>query len=810
MRRRTPSLITIILLPPLVGLLVLIAGGWFMIYDKISSSIVTAEQARLSQDGWPRALEISRRTSSTGELDLDFLDRIAFRAGFEQVLIVDAGGLISFANDVLLKSRHISDLTSIPQSIQDAIKSRGCNDGLVQPSGKSHLVGCWPVSLSRATNQLSTSQTGYLIATSRMQDKISGVQSELQFHALQVLGIGMLLIGLLLYILHRFVLRPIFEVTQRILSPDSGPTQEFVPEGGTIEIDGISTALETAFSNLRHREAQIEAILNTTVDGIITIDTRGTIIQANAAVEGMFGYSPDEIVGQNVTMLMADIDTARHTSSIHAFDQSGRTRSNLGREVVAARRNGSTFLVQINVARITLRGQSFFTASVRDVTADKLFEFRLHEIAHTDPHLKIANRLSWETSLSALVGPASTGTDFSVLIVTIRNLDVLIVTFGTSIEAGLLKAVHGAVSELFSLRDISARITRSRLGFVLPSGSDTSPDAVANRFLPLVRKAFRVDQTSVVPDILAVIVPHAERYQSGSDLLKAIEAAGSWATQVFDRRASPVLVYDEAVAASISNRTRISAELPEAIHSGLIYPVYQPKIVLRTGGLCGVEGLARWKRADGTFVSPADFIPIAEKLGLIGHLDNTLAATMLSGLSEGRLGIPADSVVSINASARELDDPNWVCGLSALANRFGILPKRIEVEVTESAVLDDVDKAADVLNLLRQAGFRVAIDDFGTGYASLTYLKKLPADIVKIDQSFIRDMTKSKPSEVIVRSMVSLSHDLGMEVIAEGVEDAETASMLFAIGCDFGQGWHFGRPMESGALAAFSAGLSIR
>ena len=808
MRQNKTSLITIILLPPIIGLGILIAGGWFMIYKSIVDRIVVAEEASLVQNGWPRALEISRRSKSTGALDIDFLDRVAFRAGFEKFLIVDETGRIVFANDILLQSRSIYELPGIPATVGDAMRRDGCADGLVLPSSETHIVGCWPVALARAPDQLTAFQAGHMIATTRVQDKISSVLSELRFHAMQVLGLGMLLIGLLLFTLHRYVLRPIYAVSQRLLSTDAEGARADTAEGGTREIDGISSALEAAFSDIRNRESQIQAILDATVDGIISFDAEGVIIQANAAVDGMFGYRPDEIIGRKINMLMPGIDASEHISWLQALDWSEKTWTSRGREDVALKRGGSTFLVQVSIARLMLKGGWCFTASIRNVTADRMFEFRLHEIAHTDPDLGIPNRLSWETQLTSLVGPGSVGTDFSVLVVTVSNLDDLVVTFGTSIESGLLRAVHDAVSELIGPRDISARVTRSRIGFVVPSGGLTSLQEIATRFSDFARKSIRVGQTSVVPDVFAVIVPSAEKYETGNELLQAIEAAGSWATQSIERSASPVLIYDESVALKIRSRTRVAAELPEAIQLGHIFPVYQPKIDLRTGDLCGVEGLARWKRADGTFVSPADFIPVAEKLGLIGLLDNSLASVMLSSLTEGHLGIPADAVVSINASAREFDDPDWVDGLKALTERFNVSPNRIEIEVTESAVLGDVDRAAVILDRLRMAGFRVAIDDFGTGYASLTYLKRLPADIVKIDQSFIRDLTCSKPSEIIVRSMVSLSHDLGMEVIAEGVEDAETAKMLFTIGCDFGQGWYFGRPMESAALASFAAGLT--
>jgi EAL domain-containing protein (putative c-di-GMP-specific phosphodiesterase class I) len=349
-----------------------------------------------------------------------------------------------------------------------------------------------------------------------------------------------------------------------------------------------------------------------------------------------------------------------------------------------------------------------------------------------------------------------------------------------------------------------ARISRSRLGYILPTDALSDTAKIVDGLSMAFRQGLRAGDINVFPDVVAIVIPGAGRFESGDALLQEIEAASSWASQVADRRAMPVLVFDESIGNDIRARTEAAAGLPDAIRLGHVYPLYQPKFDLRSGRICGVEALARWRKPDGTSVSPAIFIPVAEKMGLIESLDGYLIEKVLHSASAGELGLPAGAVLSINASAREFDDAGWIRRLTDRIERFGIHPASVEIEVTESAVLDDIAKAADVLTRLRDAGFRVAIDDFGTGYASLTYLKQLPADVVKIDQSFVRDLKDSLRSKVIVRSIIDLAHELGLEVVAEGVEDAETAVILAGLGCDIGQGWHFGRPMDAVALRALS------
>lgn len=258
------------------------------------------------------------------------------------------------------------------------------------------------------------------------------------------------------------------------------------------------------------------------------------------------------------------------------------------------------------------------------------------------------------------------------------------------------------------------------------------------------------------------------------------------------------------MASSIRDRTAIAADLPQAMARGLLVPVFQPQIRLADGRVRGVETLVRWHREDGKpGPGPAQFIPIAERIGLVGEIDRLVMRRTIDLLGQGALGLPRDAVISVNASVKELADPEWIDRLIEVVQAAQIQTARLEIEVTETAVIENLDRAAGVLAHLRSMGIKVAIDDFGAGFASLSYLKHLPADIIKIDQTFIRDLVESRRSRDIVASVIDLAHKLGMEVVAEGVENARTAAILTDIGCDIGQGWHFGRPMPADILFKF-------
>ena len=802
--RAGPPLVAMVLLPVLAGLVAILLVIRLLVYPAVTASAVEDEHRHLHRAGAINALELSRQATDTGRISIEYLDRIAFREGFENVFVFEADTRALFANDVLLQSRLAEQIPIVPAAIRRAMAAGGCREGLILNDSDRYLTGCWSVSLGRTPATLTARNTGHVVIVTRIDFAIAQARADHLHHGLQLVGFAALIAGIALAALTHFVLLPIYDLSASVREIESGDRDTTRTIRGAREIEAFAAVLDRTFTFLHAREHQLDAILNTTVDSIITIDADGRILQANAATERLFGHRAADLIGNDVGILMGREDAAAHRGHTQAFGRSGRSRSVVGREVIAVRKDGSTFLAAVSVAKVILRSENFFTATIRDITNERMSEFHLHRLAHIDPEIELPNRLSWKAELDALLGPGSGGTEFTVVIVTVRNLDELIVTFGPAVEPQTMKAVHDRLIDKLPEREVTARISRSRLGYILPTDARSDPAGIVAGLSAAFRQGLRAGDFNVFPDVVAIVIPGAGRFASGDALLQEIEAASSWASQVADRRATAVLVFDESIASDIRARTEAAAGLTEAMRLGHIYPLYQPKFDLRSGRICGVEALARWRKADGTSVSPAIFIPVAEKMGLIDELDGYLIEKVLHSTSAGDLGLPAGAVVSINASAREFDDAGWIRRLIDRIERFGIHPASVEIEVTESAVLDDIAKAADVLTRLRDAGFRVAIDDFGTGYASLTYLKQLPADVVKIDQSFVHDLKSSLRSKVIVRSIIDLAHELGLEVVAEGVEDAETAGILAGLGCDIGQGWHFGRPMDAVAVRALS------
>lgn len=279
-----------------------------------------------------------------------------------------------------------------------------------------------------------------------------------------------------------------------------------------------------------------------------------------------------------------------------------------------------------------------------------------------------------------------------------------------------------------------------------------------------------------------------------------------------DARSNPsmVAIYSSALDCVHQRRFRMLSDFGQALDADdQLALAFQPRIDLATGRCVGAEALLRWRHPALGQVSPAEFIPVIEQTGLAGPTTLWVLGAALSQLARWRAA-GLDLRVSINVSASNLEETGFAQEVQLQILKHRVQADWVELEITESAVMGDVANALDQLTRLVKAGVHVAIDDFGTGYSSLAYLQKLPANILKIDQSFIRDMTRGEREETLVRSMISLAHDLGYHVVAEGVETAEVRDRLVDMGCDEAQGYHFGRPMPAAAfddwLAAFAPG----
>ena len=340
--------------------------------------------------------------------------------------------------------------------------------------------------------------------------------------------------------------------------------------------------------------------------------------------------------------------------------------------------------------------------------------------------------------------------------------------------------------------DTVVHMDGGRMAALLPSiGGADDVVLVVNKILSKFDKPLTLQDSRVqVPPRIGIAL-FPEHSTNATTLMERADSA-----LVAAKRANKnYVLYSEDPSRAPRNHLKMS-ELRQAIVADEIFLLYQPKIDLRTSRITGLEVLARWQHPKLGVISPDEFIPVAERTGLIIPLTLwVLHEALLQHRSWKQIGI--DVSVAVNLSMWNLDSQELPNQIRGLLDKLGITADNLELEITESAIMGDPQTAMRTLKRIRDLGVNFSIDDFGTGYSSLAYLKKLPVTGMKIDKSFVQNMEQDRDNAIIVRSIVDLGHNLGLKVIAEGVETYEAKEMLTAFGCDVGQGYYFSRPIPA-------------
>jgi diguanylate cyclase (GGDEF)-like protein len=395
-----------------------------------------------------------------------------------------------------------------------------------------------------------------------------------------------------------------------------------------------------------------------------------------------------------------------------------------------------------------------------------------------------------------------TGADVGLLLMDLDRFKDVNETLGHDCGDALLIKVGERLQS--ALRDIDtvARLGGDEFAIVLPgvAGIEAALE-VADRVRMALRESFEIEglDLDVEASIGAVVSG-----RDGEDVLTLFRHADV-AMYSAKKRGRSIAVYEQEADASSTERLTLLRDLRQALDSGDLAAHYQPKLNLETHAIVGVEALVRWKHPSLGMVPPDRFIPLAEHSGLIGPLT---AHVLNDALAQSRRWIEAGTPlpVAVNLSARSLGDDRVLEGIRELLLAHGVPPDHLTLEITESAIITEPERANEMLIRLHEMGVRLSIDDFGTGYTSLAQLKTIPIDELKIDRSFVGAMTTDVRSAHIVRGVVALGHNLGLSIVAEGVEDEETLAALAEVSCDVAQGYLMARPMPAQDLDRWLSG----
>jgi diguanylate cyclase (GGDEF)-like protein len=430
-------------------------------------------------------------------------------------------------------------------------------------------------------------------------------------------------------------------------------------------------------------------------------------------------------------------------------------------------------------------------------------EKRITELAYMDRLTGLPNRALFNDRLQqAIASAVRSGKPLAVMMMDLDRFKYVNDTLGHPIGDMLLCEVAKRLrSTLQRQTDTVARLGGDEFAVLLPTDDLPAARLLATRMLRALEQPITIEGQLVDVGASIGIVTFPANGNDMNVLLRRADIA----MYVAKRSNLGFALYDERHDQNSAERLSLMSELRQAVEQDELTLYYQPKVDLATHRVKYVEALVRWDHPTRGFVAPDQFIPFAEQTGYIKTISRWVADKAIAQCAAWRAqGI--DIEVSINVSARELIQSSLPETFQALLQKHRVLPEWIWIEITESAIMDDPNHAIETLDRLHALGIRLSIDDFGTGYSSLSYLKRMPVDELKIDKSFVMGMAHHKDDETIVRSTIDLGHNMGLKVVAEGVEDEAMMLRLKDLRCDLAQGFHLSRPLPPAKLEVWLAG----
>jgi diguanylate cyclase (GGDEF)-like protein/PAS domain S-box-containing protein len=573
---------------------------------------------------------------------------------------------------------------------------------------------------------------------------------------------------------------------------------------GQIETRGLLRALRYAIERRNMEEAlfvekeRAQVTLNSIGDAVVCTDISGNITFLNLVAEKMTGWPLKEASGRPMDEVFRFLDATSHEATPNPMEIAVDTDRtvHLPPNCILIRRDGFEIPIEDSVAPIHDR-QGFATGAVivfRDVSAARAMALEMAHSAQHDFLTGLPNRMLLQDRLSqAIILASRHAKKVAILFLDLDGFKHINDSLGHAIGDKLLQSIAACLVDCVRGSDTVSRQGGDEFVVLLSEVAQAEDAAItARRMLQSVAEAHSIDQHDlhVTTSIGVGVYP-----DDGLDAETLIKNADTAMYQAKENGRQSYQFFKPAMNVRAVERQSIEESLRRAVERDEFALHYQPKVNLKTGDITGAEALIRWTHPVRGNVPPASFIPVAEDCGLIlpiGHWVLREACKQARAWVDA--GLPL-ATMAVNISAMEFRDENFLDSVFNTLAESGLDPHALELELTESVLMKRAESAASVLQALRAKGVQVAVDDFGTGYSSLSYLRKFPIDALKIDQSFVRQISKTPDDTAIVTAIISMGRSLKLRIVAEGVETAEELAFLQAHKCDEAQGYYFGRPV---------------
>ncbi len=536
-------------------------------------------------------------------------------------------------------------------------------------------------------------------------------------------------------------------------------------------------------------------VFESTAEGVLITDTRQRINAVNRAFSEITGYSENEAIGQTPRLLASgQHDSAFYAAMWHQLTAEGHWQG----EICNRRKNGDLYpsWLTINAVRNKDHVITHFVAVFADISSLKHAQARLDYQAHHDPLTGLPNRTLFENRLqTALLHSEESGSLGAVLFLDLDRFKHINDSLGHPVGDLLLKGIAQRLKE--NLRDIDtvARLGGDEFIVLLPGLLQPSDaQAIANKLLGCFDAPFQAGEHEffISSSIGCSLFPN-----DGTDVATLVKNADAAMYRSKAKGRNRVESYTRDLTSQASERIALEQELRRALDRNELSLSFQPKTSLLTNTLVGAEALIRWSHPTFGEVPPEHFIPLAEENGMILQIGDWVIEQACLHMREWRKTHQPFGPLSVNLAGAQLRQPNLVSRIEQLLADNGLEPGCLQLEITENFIMSQTQEALAVLHKLKKLGVQLAIDDFGTGFSSLSYLKRLPLDILKIDQSFVRGLPEDTHDAAIVRAIIALGRSLQLTVIAEGVENSEQQQFLTSEGCEQIQGYIVSLPLDA-------------
>nr|CRH05562.1 putative Diguanylate cyclase [Candidatus Magnetococcus massalia] len=534
-------------------------------------------------------------------------------------------------------------------------------------------------------------------------------------------------------------------------------------------------------------------------EAIIITNTQGLTIDINPAYEQLTGYSRADVLGRNPNISQS----GRHDHTFYEkMWQSLAENGSWEGEIWDRRKNGDIFpkWLTINVIKNAMGRVENYVGVFTDITEKKATEEKLRSLAFYDQLTLLANRsLFTEHVEMAIAASKRSQHPFALMYLDLDRFKQVNDTLGHAAGDELLCEVAERMRRNVRSIDTVARLGGDEFGLILTEIHSSEEVAhLAQQLIDAISQPVALKEREVQVGASIGITLYPEDGDTPALLSKHADIA---MYQAKEAGRNGYQLFSQKLQQQIETRVTLEENLRQATELNQLQLHYQPKVCPETNQILGVESLVRWQPTTGPMVSPADFIPVAEETGLIVPMGEWILKTACLQTVQWSKSSTCPVKMAVNLSARQFREPNLIQMVKQTVDETGIPPECLELELTESMVMGNVDEAVEIMHCLRDLGLTLAMDDFGTGYSSLSYLKRFPINTLKIDQSFVRELQADGEDGAIVEAVISMAKSLHLNVVAEGVETAEQLAFLKERGCGMVQGYFYSKPLPEDKIA---------